>query len=225
MTAFRGVCVDPGWGPGGLGSPDPALLARLGIFRVRLISRKNIEWYVDQCWAQGILVRAVVTDGYYCPADEYFVLNEPNLNYVSAQSFAEQLQIHRHTYPDKVLIAGAVGDAPAIGIDGAAYMNQVINYGGLVGYQGVAIHYPGSAARMAAFKKTVASRPIHVSEYNVESDKLPDYLTKVLGPYATTADWFCVNNGMWDPSWTRDMGLFNSDGSTTTVLRHWLGLA
>jgi hypothetical protein len=77
---------------------------------------------------------------------------------------------------------------------------------------------------MAAFKKAAGTRPIHVPEYNVEPEKLPDYLAKVLQPYAQTADWFCVNNGMRDPSWTRDMGLLNADGSTTKVLRYWLSL-
>jgi hypothetical protein len=223
---FRGVCVDPGWGPiGSVGSPDPVTLARLGVYRVRLISKPGIEWYIERCWENGILVRAVVTTGYYCPADEYLVLNEPNLNGISAVNFAAQLQTHRDTYPDHTLISGGLGDAPSIGIDAAAYIRDVQDAGGLTGYNGVAIHYPASSTRIAAFRRVVSSiLPIHVDEYNVPAQKLPNYIDKVLAPYAQTADWFCVNDGMRDPGWQQDFGLYNPDWSSKPELRYWLSL-
>jgi hypothetical protein len=221
---YRGVCCDPGWGPGGFGSPDPALLATLGIRRVRIISRRGLEWYTNACWANNIYVRAVVVDGYYCQADEYVVLNEPNLNDVSAEQFAEELQIHRREGSDRVLIAGSIADAPAAGIDGVDYLRRVQAAGGLSGYQGVSIHYPASAARMAAFKKYASGLPVHIGEYNPEPADLSDYLAKVVMPNARTADYFCVNDGMADPSWTKQMGLFNRDWTPKPVLRHWLSL-
>jgi hypothetical protein len=187
------------------------MLASLGIRRVRAISKPGIEWYVEQCWQHNILVRAVVVDGFYCQADEYLVMNEPNLNNVSAADFAKELQIHRQTYPDLTLISGGLGDATEIGIDAADYLKQVKAAGGLNGYNGVAIHYPKTAARMAAFKKAAGSLPIHVDEWNVPPQELPGYITNVLMPYAQTADFFCANAGMQDASWAHNMGLFNTD--------------
>lgn len=225
MSAYRGVCVDAGWGPNGPGSPDPQMLVKLGVFRVRLISKPGIDWYVEQCWDVNILVRAVVVDGYYCQADEYFVLNEPNLNAISAVDFAAQLQIHRKQYPDLTLIAGGLGDATEVGVDAADYLNQVKAAGGLNGYSGVAIHYPKTAARMAAFKKAAGILPIHVDEYNVPSNELQGYLSKVIMPYAQTADFFCISSGMVDNSWTHNMGLFNTDWSASgATVRYWLSL-
>ena len=202
------------------------MLAELGIRRVRIVSRPNVEWYVERCWSNNILVRAVVVDGYYCPADEYVVLNEANLEQppMTPQRFAEELQLHRRQYPNFVLIAGALGDNLADGIDAADYLNQVRLAGGLTGYDGVAIHYPRTAARMAAFKKAAANRAIHVTEYFKQPRELSDYMAQVIYPHARTADLFCINSGMRDGSWTEDMGLFNVDWSPRPLLRQWLSL-
>lgn len=221
---FRGVCADPGWGPGGVGSPDPAMLASLGIRRLRIISRPGLAWYVDACWQQNIYVRAVVVDGFYCMADEFFVLNEPNLQGKSAWQFAQELQIHRNQYPDLTLIAGALGDDLSHGIDAAAYMTAVRRAGGLVGYQGVAMNYPVSAARIGAVKYAAGGLPVHVPEYYRPQRELAAYLSSVIYPAAATADWFCINDGMRDPGWTQDMGLFYDDWSAKPLLRQWLSL-
>jgi hypothetical protein len=227
---FRGVCADPGGGPDYGGSPDPALLASLGIRRVRIISRPGLEWYVDACWEHNIVVRAVVEDGFYCPADEHMILNEPNLRGLPARDFAEQLKIHRSerdaNYPGRVLIAGGLADNPAAGLDAADYLAQVKRYGGLNGLQGVAIHYPASASRMVAFKNSAIGLPIHVDEWNPDGDprQVSDYLAYVLRPYARTADLFCVQDGMRDPGWSFDMGLFTTDWKPKPLLRHLLSL-
>lgn len=219
---LRGVCCDPGWGPGGAGSPDPWRLASMGIRRVRIISKPGLDWFIDACWTNNVYVRAVVVDGYYCRADEYVVGNEPNLNDISAQQFAEELQIHRNDHPERVLIAGGIGDALAAGIDGAAYLRDVAAHGGLRGYQGVSIHYPASAARMTAFKRYAQGSPVHIGEYN--PDDLSDYLANVVRPHARTADYFCISDGMQDEGWTKAMGLYTKEWEPKPVFRHWLSL-
>lgn len=200
------------------------MLASLSIRRVRIISRPGLEWYVDACWASNILVRAIVVDGYYCPADEYLVLNEPNLNGMSAQRFASELQIHRNQYPDLTLIAGPLGDDLSHSIDAASYMTAVRRAGGLAGYQGVSVNYPPSAARIGAVKIAAGGLPVHVPEYFRPARELGPYLRDVIYPAAATADLFCVNSGMRDPSWTQEMGLFHDDWSARPILRQWLSL-
>jgi hypothetical protein len=78
---------------------------------------------------------------------------------------------------------------------------------------------------MAAFKKAAGSLPIHVDEWNVPAQELQSYVTKVLMPYATTADYFCANAGMADPGWDHNYGLFNPDWSAVdSTVRYWLSL-
>lgn len=231
MSRFAGVCCDPGWGPGGAGTPDPAVLAASGVRRVRIPSRKNLDEWVTSCWSHHIWVRAVVlpdSNGYLCPADEYVIWNEPNLNGMSPQDFTNVLKQFAFyaTEQGLRLIAGALGDNLSGGIDAAAYIREVRSLGGLDGYSGVALHYPSNAGRVNAVRAAAGGLPVHVTEFNPEvPGGMMNYVASVLAPYAVDADFFCWSDGMRDAGWTFDMGLIDDNGVAKPMWRALLAAA
>jgi len=179
--------------------PPAAAQRDFGFGGVRLVSREGIESEVVSIQAEGLFVLAVVNEqshGYLIPgADLYQIGNEPDIggtnDAMSAQDFASYLQLYRNTYPDLPMITGGLASGDA------NYLKQVRDSGGLIGFSGVAIHYPSSSTVIAAYKRYAFSLPIYVTEWNTSADRVIAYKAMLKASGVVLSCWFSWGYNEW----------------------------
>jgi len=214
-----GVNVDP-LNPDNAPSIDE--LQRAGMRWVRLVSRDDdeVRRYIDTCWANGLMVLAVITEqsgGYLCPADIYQCGNEPDVagtaDSMSPSTYLAYWNIYHQTHPDLVMIGAGLGSGQV------RWWQDLVMQTGTPprGMAGFAVHpYAKTAAQaktlLAAYQKITPSLPLWITEWNRPPAEMPAFAS-MLRQVSVMNAWFC-----WSPSVARGVGIYELDASTRRML-------
>jgi hypothetical protein len=194
--------------------PDPFMLRDMGCRWVRLVSRPDLEDYVDECHDAHLAVLSVVTEqsgGYLIPAAEWTQIgNEPDVSgttdSMSAQAYVVYWNLYRQTYPDLVMIGAGLASGQS------SYWQQIQAAGGLQGASGFSVHpYNKTAAQaeslLKAYQKITPGLQTWVTEWHRPTAEVVPFAT-MLQANRTMHAWYAFG-GQPDPQ-------FNS---TPTQLR------
>jgi hypothetical protein len=189
---------------------SPQELRDIGITGVRVVSRPEIASVVWMCQEANLYVLAVITgqsnivqpDGtlkpYMLPdADAYQIGNEPDISGTgdsrSPYQYAQDLKAARANNPGACLIVGGLASG------NATYLKSVRDFGGLAGYQAVAVHYPRDASVLASFQRYTSGLPICVTEWWQQSPRdIPFYRAMMRQASVALDAYFCIG---YDKFW------------------------
>lgn len=199
---IRGVNVDP---MNSGGSPEPAVLRRMGANWVRLVSRDDqiVRDYTDACHDVGINVLGVVareSEGYLLPsADMHQIGNEPDVRGPSSwtrsvNEYIEDWRIYRETYPDLPMIAAGLASGDV------TWWQTIAPH--LQHCAAVAVHpYAKTASQaqtlLTAYRKVRPSCALWVTEWFRDEDQVVPF-SRMLSAQADAAFWFCATDAMVD---------------------------